>query len=873
MGQAGILIGELESPAFDVHADNAESLFHHVPVGRKIAKHTLKALDHSRLHKAVQRAQEVKQPARAAPSFSSTDADRFILLISLEHEEWFNYTPLVRAIKEKLAVSHAFKANDAIDKLASPSLAGVIVTDASLAKRTSSSVLKKLVEYVKAGGTAVIGFQFSNFIAGDSFEQFFKAFGLPWQRGSYHRTTHYLKKTNHIAAANPSLAPSYSMKALHADSVSNDQILYGPTRDSVTQSMVFQSRRVEKFTEAPIVIGKVGGGYVGYIGDVNAEKESTKAYLAMLNILDPAPGDVKVSAPSPSASTSTAKQATTPKLPSSKAGAASTSKAAVSTIHTPKATLPPSTMPSAQPSTSGPVRGVSKDAPLVVAHLGEQTSTKFMKTFGKQFEQLERKTKVEVVTQRSILEKRLSSGSIRGVYIADGGILSHENSSVLLPLLASYVKAGGTVLAGGLFPISMNIPNSKAFFSAFGLTWEMGWYGRAVYEVVATSELGKKNPELADVYGMKAVHLKGINLDVPVYIRLPDEDDTDEDSERANDPFDAPAVRARVGKGSVGYIGDVNGEDDTASVVLAMFGLIHPDTPAPPPKRKSRPFALLFTFSNEYETKRACKGFLEGLDGDLEVVFGNLSPERMTDLIGSPDLKAIIVNSTEVMAPDEAYLLSRIVSYVRDGGTVIFLNGFAQDITAPECRPFFMDNFGVDWVIHAGHYHVSQEDIVLNDKNLLVRSKARELPQEPEFGGMTLATSNPADVVYMPKKVPLPNVWDSSKGLYVGPCLYAAVGEKGKVGYTCEADYSSGELYMIMRAIITKIGPGRYLEVHLIFWTETAAKYQITNSDYRARTVVDKIIQRLCRLAEVQRSLRLTLRRPQARNLLIIRRP
>lgn len=773
-------------------------------MGRTIAKHALKSLDGTRLQKAVQRAQDAKQPIQAAPS-TLTEAARFILLISLEHEEWFNFTPLVRAIKDKRAVSQAFKANEAIAKLSSPSLDGVIVTDAGIVKRSSSTVLKKLVEYVKAGGTAVIGCQFSNFIAGDNFEQFFKAFGLSWQRGSYHRTTHYLKKANHIATINPSLASSYSMKALHADGVSADQVLYGPTRDSVTQSMVFKPRRVDNFSEAPIVIGKVGRGYVGYIGDVNAEKESNKAYLAMLNILDTTPANFNPPVPGPSTSRAPATQASTSKAPSSKQ--ASTSKATISTINAPKAAVPSPTVSSTKSSasTSGkypPSSSISKDASLVIALLGEQSQTKFMKTFSKQLGQLERKTKVEVVIQRSALEQCLTSRSIRGVYIADGGILSYENSSALLPLFASYVKSGGTVLAGGLFPSSMNIPNSKAFFGAFGLTWEMGWYGRAVYEVVPSSELGKKNPELAEVYGMKAVNLKGINLDVPVYIRNQDEDDSDEESERADDSFDAPVVRARVGQGSVGYVGDVNGEDETTDVVLAMFGLIHPDTPTPPPKRKSRPFTLLFTFLNESDTKRACKGFLEGLDGDLEVVCGNLSPERMTDLIDSPDLRAIIVNSREILSPDEAYLLSRIVAYVRNGGTVIFLDGFAQAITAPECRPFFMDNFEVDWVIHAGHYPVAPEDIILNDSNPLARNKGRELPQEPEFYGMTLATNNPGDVVYIPKKVPLSNVWDLNRNLYVGPCLYASVGEKGRVAYVCEAEYSSGQYHLIMRAMV-----------------------------------------------------------------------
>ncbi|KAJ3538762.1 hypothetical protein NMY22_g5032 [Coprinellus aureogranulatus] len=113
-----------------------------------------------------------------------------------------------------------------------------------------------------------------------------------------------------------------------------------------------------------------------------------------------------------------------------------------------------------------------------------------------------------------------------------------------------------------------------------------------------------------------------------------------------------------------------------------------------------------------------------------------------------------------------------------------------------------MDNFGVDWATHAGSYPVEQSSIILNRKNLLVQSSEHKLPQEPEFYGVTLATKNPDDLVYMPRTVPNSNVWDPDKGLYVGPCLYAAVGEKGRIGYACEADYSSGETYLIMSAMV-----------------------------------------------------------------------
>jgi hypothetical protein len=36
----------------------------------------------------------------------------------------------------------------------------------------------------------------------------------------------------------------------------------------------------------------------------------------------------------------------------------------------------------------------------------------------------------------------------------------------------------------------------------------------------------------------------------------------------------SPAVYAPIGKGYLGYLGDVNGEDEAANIILAMLGLL-----------------------------------------------------------------------------------------------------------------------------------------------------------------------------------------------------------------------------------------------------------------------------------------------------------
>ncbi|KAF6758227.1 hypothetical protein DFP72DRAFT_808054, partial [Ephemerocybe angulata] len=636
-----------------------------------------------------------------------------ILLISLEHEDYFSYASLIKEINAKRPVVHVFLLNEALEKMASPLLDGVIVTDAGIAKSRCRVLTDKLVGYAKSGGTVVMGCNFSNFIAGDDFEKVFRAFGLQWQRGSYFRTTHSLNPTNHVAASNPSLAPSYSMKALHADKISPDMAVYKPTSDS-------------NLGEAPIVIGKVGLGEVGYVGDVNAERYTTKVYLAMLGILD---------SPKPPPGPSTSK--------------------------TPKTA-----------TTSNPFASIG------------------VKTPGK--------TKVEIATSRDELEQRLASRSIRGIYIADAGILKPENKS-LLPKLASYVKAGGTVVAGGLFPSMINIPDSKAFFSAFGQSWSMASHNRAVYELAPSSELARKNPSLPDMFSIKSSNLKDINLEVPVYLAYPDSEDEEEDEDDNgwgdDEPFDAPIVRARVGRGTLGYIGDVEGSEEISPVVLAMFGLLHPEPTAAPPKRKSKPFVMVLSWSPEDLLQSAYGGFLEPLKGEVETLYRGLSIERMADLIPSPDLLAVLVDGSEIASPDEAYVLSKLMEFTQNGGTVIFLDGFAQGVTVPECRPFFLDAWGLDWTVAASHYPLEPSEVKTNEKNALVVAAKDRFPEAADLSGShTMASSNPDDIVFMPRKSgSWSHLWDEKEGKYAGPALFASVSEKGKVGFvgymTPAADY------------------------------------------------------------------------------------
>ncbi|KDQ08531.1 hypothetical protein BOTBODRAFT_191674 [Botryobasidium botryosum FD-172 SS1] len=191
-------------------------------------------------------------------------------------------------LKKRAIALTARSVHEALQYLDSPfPISAIICTDQGITERKHKRVLARLVSFVKeSGGTVILAAQFSTFVEPLKMERTFKdAWGLPWKKGSYHRTTHFLKPTRSEKLRNrPELEQSYSMKALHLKGMRPEDMVYGPTEQSITQSLVFAPEQITDFQEAPVVFAKVGKGYLGYNGDVNAEEGSTKVILAMMGL-------------------------------------------------------------------------------------------------------------------------------------------------------------------------------------------------------------------------------------------------------------------------------------------------------------------------------------------------------------------------------------------------------------------------------------------------------------------------------------------------------------------------------------------------------------------------------------------------------------
>ncbi|KAJ7184527.1 hypothetical protein C8R46DRAFT_1185926 [Mycena filopes] len=178
----------------------------------------------------------------------------------------------------------------------------------------------------------------------------------------------------------------------------------------------------------------------------------------------------------------------------------------------------------------------------------------------------------------------LSSPQIVGVLITDAGILHGKNADMLARLVA-YAKNRGVVVIGGSFrtfegnkPTDVTPTQLEAFFrQSWGLPWKMGARRRAdltlnTHHKRAEETLAASNPLPKTWKIREAQHLKGVRADAALYIST-GHSQLDPTGFRASGLTETPVAFAEIGKGHLGFVGDLGAENATADVILAMFGL------------------------------------------------------------------------------------------------------------------------------------------------------------------------------------------------------------------------------------------------------------------------------------------------------------
>jgi len=680
--------------------------------------------------------QKAKSPAKTTIPASS----RFVLLLSLENQEFFSsiHEHFLKAICAKVKVVQAKSLTEALPLLSSPDLAAVLVTDPGIVKRKNKKAATKLAEYVKSGGSAAIGGNFASFVSGREMEAFFRqTFDLSWTYGAYHRTTFVLNPSNEVAARNPSLANAYSMKTLHLGGISPEMAMYKPNEESRLESLVFAPVKIKNSLEAPAACTRVGQGHLGFLGDVNGEICSTNTLLAMLGFLD------------------------TPNIP-------------LASLEPPTTSIKTEDNNGKALSSFGSLPSPKKFT-LIITLEDEEV---FHRIHEEQVSTLKENHEVRTASTSAQALQLLQSPDLRAIYVADAGIIKSTNSRILTKVV-EFTKSGGTLVVGGLFPSMASKPEMSKFFSAFGLSWRRGSYGRSEFDAVWTSETGKRNPSLPESYSMKAVNIESVRPSDIVYLAggdLSDDDDDDWDvfTKPATPGFESPVLRTRVGKGYLGYIGDVNGEEESTDVVLALLDLLDPPPPIAGPS--SRKFVMVLSFGLSKVMEDIFSNFFAELRRRVEVVH-ELSNERMVELMPSPDLVGILVTSRAIADPNNAYILSKIVDYSKAGGNVVFGGLFSVDLTIVEVKQFFFESWGFSWdLVNPG-----STELVKNPQNQLTK-KHQDFPEATDEGKVALAGIEPTMAVYRPKGA---SYWNSRTNNYQSSVVFADVGQGhlGFIGY------------------------------------------------------------------------------------------
>ncbi|EPS98305.1 hypothetical protein FOMPIDRAFT_1087441, partial [Fomitopsis schrenkii] len=157
----------------------------------------------------------------------------------------------------------------------------ILLTDGYVIDPGQEQLLAKVASYTRQGGIVVFGCQFSSFVSRDELEAMFQhAFGLPWTRTNYYRST--FAPNRGVKGIDFAALPSaYSMKAVMLGKVPSSAAVFVETGNYGDESSASAPVPTGNVNEAPAAFTKVGRGYLGYVGDVNNEETTSHVIAAM----------------------------------------------------------------------------------------------------------------------------------------------------------------------------------------------------------------------------------------------------------------------------------------------------------------------------------------------------------------------------------------------------------------------------------------------------------------------------------------------------------------------------------------------------------------------------------------------------------------
>jgi hypothetical protein len=197
-----------------------------------------------------------------------------------------SHTRLLNELFERATVRHANTAEKAFSLFTQCSEPhAVFIADGGIARPNCEIINQRLASYAACGGIVIFGGLFAASRTDNLKKVFKQTWDLPWEPGSFHRTTLKLNEGAVTSTLKPRLQASYSQKALHLYGVQKNESWYLPTQDSVIEEWVPRPGPITDFSESPVIYAGYGRGHVGFIGDTEPEEGTVLCILAMLSIL------------------------------------------------------------------------------------------------------------------------------------------------------------------------------------------------------------------------------------------------------------------------------------------------------------------------------------------------------------------------------------------------------------------------------------------------------------------------------------------------------------------------------------------------------------------------------------------------------------
>ncbi|MCJ1229751.1 hypothetical protein MMC12_006421 [Toensbergia leucococca] len=213
---------------------------------------------------------------------------------------------------------------------------------------------------------------------------------------------------------------------------------------------------------------------------------------------------------------------------------------------------------------------------VLLLQLGSATEADIFKELYAEFRlTIEAKFTTAVARTDAAAFRALENSTPQAVLVVDAG-LARQKSGNLQKRLAQFASDGGTVVLGCLFSSFVSPSDlNRLFKKRFGLPWKAGEYHRTTCTLNRTlqSVFGEHVfANLPNSYSMKATHLKDTSMTERVY--APSELSRTESlvfPPAKVDSQQCPAVFVKHGRGFFGYIGDVNNEAGSQTLILAML--------------------------------------------------------------------------------------------------------------------------------------------------------------------------------------------------------------------------------------------------------------------------------------------------------------